>query len=326
MESAGSLVIARIANLPTNPRPTEKTETTSARSSLTSKRKHGSLLRQKTLGSVFRGLNEVNPLRVKRTQSNPQPYPTDLTPDPSPLRPHCAAKDKIRLWRPSTTRNTLDALGRLTTLGQQDLELIAGVSLNSLQPTTQASYRSGLLAFHVFCDRKKITEELRAPVDTLIMKSFVATLAGIYSATTISNYTSAIRAWHIVHGISWDIGDPEMNAIIKGTKQMAPRSSTREKRKPMTKSYIEKLRMHFRDNNHLDVAVFSCLTTAFWSTARLREVTVQNLSAFDPEIHVKRSDVGTRINRNGLKMTTILIPEMKANQTKGEHIYWARVQ
>ena len=149
-----------------------------------------------------------------------------MTPNPSPLRPHCSAKDRLRLWQPAKARDNLDTQGRPTALLQQDLERIEGVSLNSLQPATQAAYGSGLLAFHVFCDQKKIPEDLRAPVDGLILKSFVATLAGIYSAAAISNYTAAVRAWHFVHGIEWNIGDPEMDAIVKGAKQMAPQKST----------------------------------------------------------------------------------------------------
>lgn len=280
--------------------------------------------KRKTFGNIFEGPHQPLPPNLKRTRSNPQPYPSNLTPNPSPLRPHCAAKDRIRLWRPVVSRNTLDTQGRPTTLNQQDLERIEGVSLNSLQPATQAAYGSGLLAFHVFCDKKEIAEDLRAPVDSLIMKSFVATLAGIYSATAISNYTSAIRAWHVVHGVEWKIGDPELDAIIKGAKQMAPRSSAREKREPMTPDYIAKLRPHFSDTKPLDLAVFACLTSAFWATARLGEFTVQNLLAFDPKIHVKRSDLGESTDRNGLKTTTIHVPQTKSNRTEGERLYWAK--
>ena len=209
-------------------------------------------------------------------------------------------------------------------MSQQDLERIEGVSLNSFQPATQATYGAGLLAFHVFCDKKGVAENLRAPVDSLILKSFVSTLAGIYSATAIANYVSAVRAWHIVHGVAWNIGGPEMDSIIKGAKTMAPRSSTKDKRDPMTVKYIEKLRPHFSDTDHLDAAVFACLTSAFWSTARLGELTVKNLSAFDPEIHVKRSDIGESVDRKGLKTTTIFIPETKASRVEGENLYWAK--
>ena len=209
-------------------------------------------------------------------------------------------------------------------LSQQDLERIEGVSLNSFQPATQAAYGSGLLAFHVFCDRKGIAEDLRAPVDHLILESFVATLAGIYSATAITNYVAAVRAWHVVHGVAWNIGGREIDSVIKGAKTMAPRSSTRDKREPMTVEYIEKLHPHFSDTTPLDVAVFACLTSAFWATARLGEFTVKNLSSFDPKIHVKRSDLGESIDRKGLKTTTIYVPETKSNRTEGERLYWAK--
>lgn len=197
------------------------------------------------------------------------------------------------------------------------------MSLNSLQPATQATYGAGLLAFHVFCDRKGISEDLRAPVDELILKSFIATLAGIYSATAITNYVSAVRAWHIIHGIGWNIGGPEVESIIKGAKQMAPASSSREKREPMTTEYISKLHLQLSNTTPVDVAVYACLTSAFWSTARLGELTVKNLAAFDPVLHVKRSDLGESIDRRGLKVTTIRVPRTKAYSTEGESLYWA---
>lgn len=198
------------------------------------------------------------------------------------------------------------------------------MSLNSLQPSTQATYGTGLLAFHVFCDRRGVAEHLRAPVDDLIIKSFVATLAGIYSGNAISNYIAAVRAWHIIHGIEWNIRGPEMDSIIKGAKAMAPRSTTREKREPITVEYIEKLRPKFSDTDPLDVATFACLTTTFWASARLGEFTVKNLTAFDPKTHVKRSNLGESTDRRGMKTTTFNVPETKSSRLEGEQLYWAK--
>ena len=156
------------------------------------------------------------------------------------------------------------------------------------------------------------------------MKSFIATLAGIYGATTITNYVSAVKAWHIIHGAAWNVGGLEVDSIIKGAKAMAPRSSTKEKREPMTVEYIEKLRPTFSDTVPLDVAVFACLTSAFWSTARVGELTVKNLSAFNPKVHVKRSDLGESVDRKGLRTTTIDVPETKSSRLEGERLYWAK--
>ena len=209
-------------------------------------------------------------------------------------------------------------------LNQQDLQRIEGVSLNSLQPATQATYGAGLLTFHIFCDRKDIPEDLRAPVDDLVLKSFIAAMAGIYSATAITNYVSAVRAWHIIHGARWRAGGPEIEVIVKGAKQMAPTSTTCEKCEPMMVDYIVKLHTGLVDNISLDVTVFACLTSAFWSTVRPGELMVKNLTTFDPGLHVKRSDLGESVDRRGLKVTTIRVPRTKSNCTEGECLYWAK--
>ena len=122
-------------------------------------------------------------------------------------------------------------------------------------------------------------------------------MAGIYSASTISGYVAAIQAWHVIHGIAWEVDGPELSTIVKGAQKMAPKELERQKREPVTIEYIEKIIQHLSKTNNLDVAVVACLTTAFWGAARLGEVTVPNLSAFDPKIHTKRSNLGISINR-----------------------------
>jgi hypothetical protein len=198
------------------------------------------------------------------------------------------------------------------------------VAINSLRPSTRATYGAGLLAFHTFCDDRGIPDSQRAPVDSLTIQSFVATLAGIYRASSITNYVAAVRAWHLIHGVAWNIGGPEMETVMKGAKAMAPQSSAKEKREPMTVSYIEKLYPQFSDNDPLDVAVFACLTSAFWATARLGELTVRTLKTFDPHTDVKRSDLGEKKDRNGLEVTTIHVPRTKASPIQGEDLYWAK--
>lgn len=209
-------------------------------------------------------------------------------------------------------------------MDQRDLERIERVSLNSLKLATRTTYGAGLLAFHKFCDWKEVTEDLRAPVAPIILKTFVSRMAGIYSASAITNYVAAIRAWHVIHGVAWTVEGPEFNAIMKGAKQMAPKSSTRRKREPMTVEYIETIHAHLSETNPLDIAVFACLTVAFWSTARLGELTVKNLSSFDPGVNVKRSDLGKCAGKKGLEMTTLHIPETKADGVEGESLYWAK--
>ena len=77
------------------------------------------------------------------------------------------------------------------------------------------TYASGLLNYMVFCDKKSIPEKDRAPVSQLLLMSFISTLATAYSRSAISNYVYGLRAWHVLHGISWEIEKLELDALLK---------------------------------------------------------------------------------------------------------------
>ena len=143
-------------------------------------------------GKALKIQSNIQTLPSPGSLSSLSPHPPSLMLNTSALRPHCHAGDRICLWKPRAGRSSNDAQGNPTPLDQIDMDLIEGVSLNSLQPSTRASYGVGLLAFHVFCDLKKVDENLRAPVDPIILQSFIVRMAGIYSASTISGYVTVI--------------------------------------------------------------------------------------------------------------------------------------
>jgi len=100
-----------------------------------------------------------SPVLPIEPSTKPSPYSPDLTPSPSLLRPHCLARHRLRLWKPSYARNSLDDQGLPINLTAEDLQRIQDVLTTAYAPTTAAAYGSGLLVFHVFCDRKSIPEE-----------------------------------------------------------------------------------------------------------------------------------------------------------------------
>jgi hypothetical protein len=155
------------------------------------------------------------------------------------------------------------------------------------------------------------------------MGAFVAALAGSYSAKTISNYVSGVRAWHILHGITWSINDQEMSSLLRAAEVVAPLSSRHKKRQPYTTDFIIAVRSGLNLEDPCDVAVYACLTTTFYTAARLGEFTVPRLDAFNPKRHVKPSDVKTVKDRNNLEMTTFHVPWTKTSQ-EGEEVSWAR--
>ena len=99
-----------------------------------------------------------------------------------------------------------------------DLEQIFNVMSNAWAESTRESYSSGILVYHVYCDMKGIPEELRAPASQSNITSFIVSLAGSYSGSTISNYINGIRAWHILHGLEWRLNQLETEAALRGAE------------------------------------------------------------------------------------------------------------
>src|SRR5271170_6968646 len=113
---------------------------------------------------------------------------------------------------------------------------------NTWASSTRESYSAGLLVYHVYCDKKGISEELRAPTSQGIITSLVASLAGSYSGSTISNYVHGICAWNVVHGMQWNPNNLELEAVLRAAEHLTPSSSWRKNRQPYTPEFIARLR------------------------------------------------------------------------------------
>jgi len=190
---------------------------------------------------------------------------------------------------------------------------------------TLETYASGLLSWHVFCDSKHIPEVQRAPASSVLITSFLATLAGLFSNKTLHNYVHGVRAWHILHGTPWAINEEELKTMLKATEKLTPGSSKRKKRHPFTPDFIIAIKHNLALDTPLDAAVFACLTTCFYAAARLGEFTVRRLDAFDPALHVTPANLSNTCNREGDEVTVLHLPRTKVN-AQGEDVYWARQQ
>ncbi|KAH8976763.1 hypothetical protein EDB86DRAFT_2766097, partial [Lactarius hatsudake] len=73
----------------------------------------------------------------------------------------------------------------------------------------------------------------------------------------------------------------------------------------------------------LDAAVFACLATCFYASARLGEFTVPTLSSFRPNAHVTTRNLSYDQDRGGLGVTVLHLPFTKAAGNEGEDVYWA---
>ena len=262
------------------------------------------------------------PLPDQTQTSRPHPYRAGLTPATSPLRPHCLARDRLRLWTPSHSRSPQDAAGHPLHISDADLDRILTVISVSWAQGTRTIYGSGLLTYHVFCDQRSIPEPQRCPASPILILAFIANSAGAYSGKTLANYVFAIRAWHILHGQPWVMIQPELKAALDGAAVLTPSSSRRPKRQPITVKFLISAKLKLNLTLPFDAAFFACLTTTFYSLARLGEFTVPTLKAFNPAQHVKRSDLSHRVDRNSFEVSVFHIPTTKSS-CDGEDVYWS---
>ncbi|TFK24721.1 hypothetical protein FA15DRAFT_591949 [Coprinopsis marcescibilis] len=242
---------------------------------------------------------------------------------PSNLRPaDTPNKDRLRIWAPLNARSN-DTAPSLS-LAAADLEKLTDDIQGAFAPSTCEAYGTGLFAFHAFCDSKDVPEDQRAPASPMLVSLFASSMVGLYAGSTARNYVYAVRAWHIIHGVKWQVNKEELDALLKSAEKSAPAASKREKRDPVTTAHILKIRGALNLQDPLHVAVYACLTTTFYATARLGEFVQKSLDSFDPAKHVKPADMRIETDRQGLRTTVFHIPSTKMAPVAGEDVMWAK--
>jgi hypothetical protein len=209
------------------------------------------------------------------------------------------------------------------TISDAQLNRILTVMGASWAPSTKETYGAGLLVFQVYCDAHQIPENQRCPISPTLLLAFLSSCAGAYSGSSLGNYAAGLKAWHLLHGHPWLVQTNELKAILDGATALAPPSSKRAKRDPFTPAILISMREQLDLNDPKDAAIFACITTAFYSVARLGELTVPALKDFDPARHITRGNVSEGQDRNLLPVTIFHLPSTKSSPIKGEDAYWA---
>ena len=220
--------------------------------------------------------------------SNCKAYWMNLVPLPSIFRPHCLAWDWLRLWHPSSPWS--NGISNVE-ISESDLKRILDVINISWAKGTKEVYGASLLIYHVFCDLCNISEEDRIPASPILIISFIASCAGLYSGTMLANYIFAVCAWHILHGLPWNMDDMQVKATLTGAAVLAPPSSKHPKRALVTVDLMERIFHRLDMVKPLDMAVVSCFSMVFYSVTHTGEFTLPILSTFDPTQHVKPSNI-----------------------------------
>ena len=195
--------------------------------------------------------------------------------------------------------------------------------VHAWEEETRMSYGSGLLMWQCFCDAKEVPESERAPATQGLLSAFVAHLASVYSGRTIACYLNGVRGWHILHSIPWALDRMEMDTMLRAANKLTPVSSRRKRRLPYTPAFISGVRGQLNLEDPLDAAVFACLTTCFYASARLGEFTTRTLTSFRPNAHITTRNLSYDQDRNGFKVTVLHLPTTKVAGQEGEDVYWA---
>ncbi|KAI0054460.1 hypothetical protein BV25DRAFT_1873326 [Artomyces pyxidatus] len=182
-------------------------------------------------GETWNKSNVPLPLHPSAPRA-PKPYRNGLTPLPSNLRPHCHARDRLRLWKPLNAVRDAD-----DPLSEEDRKRISDVLSFGWQSNTAEVYGAGLLVFHAS----------RAPATTL---------AGSYSEKTLSNYVAGLHAWHVLHGLPC--------VMLHAARNLAPPASKKPPRIPYTPAFLSKIKLQLNLDDHLDAAVWACALSLFW--------------------------------------------------------------
>jgi hypothetical protein len=107
------------------------------------------------------------------------------------------------------------------TISDTQLNRILIVMGASWALSTKETYGAGLLVFQVYCDSHQIQENQRCPISSTLL-AFLSSCTGAYSGSSLGNYATGLKAWHLLHGYPWLERTNELKAIPDGATALAP--------------------------------------------------------------------------------------------------------
>ncbi|KAE8220332.1 hypothetical protein CF326_g8772, partial [Tilletia indica] len=147
--------------------------------------------------------------------------------------------------------------------------------------STRSTYGTGLLRWLLWCEHHRLSQSAIFPAGLNDVVDFIDSLAGSFAGSSIRNWISGIRAWHIIHGATLDTTHPRMTTALRGADRLTPASSVSPPRAPFRVHHLWTIRQHLVLDKPFDAAVWACILVAFWGLARLGELVVKNGTGFD---------------------------------------------
>ena len=146
-------------------------------------------------------------------------------------------------------------------------------------------------------------------------------MAGTLSLSAVKNLHAAVKAWHLLNRLPWNIDAVQLGKVFDATRNLAP--PAKDKRPPYSVDSLTKLLAKLDPNDSLDVAVYACACVLFWALARTGELTVSALRGFDKTSMVTPTQLSKQRDRQGNTVTVITLPKSKSSKGLPEDIICA---
>ena len=239
---------------------------------------------------------------------------------PSPFHPHVLASEWVFRWQTPYSihhRSQLEA-----SFPSSHLNRLQDVLGAAVAPKTQETWGAGLLRFNQYCDSISLPEEGRMPASELLLALFVANCAaGDVSGSTVNKWLAGIHRGHQIADAPW-FGGQLLSQAKKGATRLAPTSSRRERRQPVTLKHLDALRRRLVLSNSFDAAVYAVACVAFWACCRLGELLILSRHGFNLQKNVSRGCPKNHgVAKFGRRFSTFHLPDTKTKGADGDDIY-----
>ncbi|KAI0083539.1 DNA breaking-rejoining enzyme [Irpex rosettiformis] len=232
---------------------------------------------------------------------------------PSPLRPHVLAADRLAQWYTPFALRFRTSRTAATSL--QTYLHCRHTTVASLEPLTRKNYGAGLLRFTQFCDSQHVSEEDRMPASDALLAEFIASWSGKVSKSTVDTWLAGVAFWHTLNGAPY-LSNRQVRTVTRAATKTQP--SLVQKRSPVTVGHLDCLRAHLDLTDSFDIAVFAVATIAFWCCRRLGELIIPAPHHFNPERHIARNQLPQlHTSASGTTYYTLHLPWSKTTLTNG---------
>jgi hypothetical protein len=155
-----------------------------------------------------------------------------------------------------------------------------------------------------------------------MMQLFATNLIGLYSPSAIENAYHAVHAWHVIHGVPWQVQLDVMKPLFRSAQINRPKSSKRPLRQPVQIDFLCKLHSFIDWSDPKSVAFYACITTTYYATARLGEFVVPTTkTVFDAQRYISGTGWSDESDEAGRRIWKFELPFTKVLDM-GETVSW----